>query len=476
MKKRIILMKQIEITQFQLQKPIQSIWVSAKLDKNQKSMIFLCNPDNQVIGFLFTGISMFVKEIYISDTICTMNGLKHEIGEGNYTLITIPLFNIIETKAKLSLQIETNITKSYDEKYLQDITDSSKISFDQIVEDAHRYYKGDFHGHTIYSDGHQSITEAAGVLKKQKMDFMAFTEHNTIPFGLKKMPCLLIPSFELTLPQGHMNIHGVKDIWKLFEKFLKLKGYEEILDVAIESFHKESNLSLNHMFMEPWDFTYDTLDMTKINTIEVICDPTYPTAAKANDKATAFLDFLWQEGITIYGIGGSDSHNKENEFYEGSLEPSIYGDPATYVFCKGLSIENILEGVHKGHCYISRYGSLAINICDNKYLPGDQVSVAEEIITYHIRLKGMCTPCLGRFIINGEIVKEITMNEEKLEASFTWNNTVKPWWLRFGLYDLQGHVISYVNPVYYKVNTCHNTTLKNLLDKFGEKYDQRHTI
>ena len=41
--------------------------------------------------------------------------------------------------------------------------------------------------------------------------------------------------------------------------------------------------------------------------------------------------------IRVFGVGGSDSHNLEDEFYEGASLPSAVGDPATWVFCDGLS-------------------------------------------------------------------------------------------------------------------------------------------
>jgi hypothetical protein len=462
-----------EIIKVELKNPIHSLWLKVNMKEEQGALIFLLNPCNRLCGSIMFGMSNFIKEIYISDTVCTMNGLRHALMEGSYSIVILPYSK--ETNTNLSIQIQTNIIKTYQEKFCQKCSDEKLITFDNIIETTHQYYKGDFHGHTIFSDGHQTIQEAKKVLEKNDMDFMAFTEHNSMPFDLPKLSCMSIPSFELTLPIGHMNIHGVADLGVLLKEIQKISNYEELWEYVIRKFKEECNLSLNHMFMEPWHLTYKNFDLSKINTIEVICDPTYPSAAKANDKAVCFLDFLWQEGLIIYGIGGSDSHNREDELYENASEASVYGDPATYVYCEGLSVRNVVEGVRKGHCYVSRYGKLVISISEGKYLPGDQISEETEI-TYQIHLENMQVPCIGRFIMNGETVWEDTLDDRNSEASYQFTPSGKPWWLRFGLYDKSGHVIAYVNPIYNRTNMCQNAEFKNLYDKFGEKYDQRNTI
>ena len=89
-------------------------------------------------------------------------------------------------------------------------------------------------------------------------------------------------------------------------------------------------------------------------------------------KQSGFLDLLWQEGYRIYGIGGSDSHNLIEERYDGALEPSVAGDPGTYVFSKELTPTKLLQNLRKGHIYVSRYCTLEVEITADgeTYLPG----------------------------------------------------------------------------------------------------------
>ncbi len=476
MVKDVQIQNKIELIQFDICKPVNSIWVKADLKENLGVMVLLYNPAKQLCGGITLGFNNFIKEIYISGTVCTRNGYRHELQSGAYTFMIIPFYGVLQQKAEIRLELETNVTKTYDAKYCQSDFTEPGFSFTAITEKAHRYYKGDFHGHTIFSDGHNSIQEAAQILKNQGMDFMAFTEHNCMPFGFTDLPCLSVPSFELTLPVGHVNIHGVRNLALLYEHLPQARNYEEILELALDLFSFGSNLSLNHMFMEPWNFIYDEFDLSKLNTIEVICDPTYGEATKANDKAAAFLDFLWNKGYRIYGIGGSDSHNKIDEFYEGSAEPSIYGDPATYVYCRGLSVQNVLDGIQQGHCYTARYITLEISIQEGKYLPGDQIQSGEEEITYRIGIDNINKPLKACFIRNGKVEKEILLKNNQEQIVYSLKNTEEAWWLRFGVYDTEGHVIAYVNPIYNKQAKGVKNSFKILRDEFGEIYDQRNTV
>lgn len=490
--KKIKIQKILEITHFHVQKPISSLLVSTVMEKDEYALIQIYNPNNILCGFIGSGMNHFLEELYISDNSCTLNGLHHELEEGKYTVMILSFAPVEKKNLEIILDIEMDVVKVYDAIYCQKLDDLKVHDFDEILEDTHRYYKGDFHGHTIYSDGNNSHLEANKILKQQKLDFMAFTEHNSMLLTQGNMPCLSVPSFELTLPIGHMNVHGVKEISTLsvkirnsniLNKNLSEKEiYQKIWDMAVDYYMGEANLSLNHMFMEPWHFNYDDFDLSKLNTIEIICDPTYPTAEEANDKAVAFLDFLWEEGLQIYGIGGSDSHNKLEERYDGAVEPSIYGDPATYVFTKGLSVRNILEAVKAGHTYIARYITMDICICQRKYLPGDEVSLDEKI-TYTVGIESMertDRELVGCFILNNQIVKEVPLNkvQNKIHdtVALTMENNSGTWWLRFGIYDKAGHVIAYVNPIYRNRKICNASEFKILKEKFGEYNDKRHII
>lgn len=234
------------------------------------------------------------------------------------------------------------------------------------------------------------------------------------------------------------------------------------------------------MFLDIWSFTEKNIDLRKVNTIEVMCDPTYPTSPEANDKAVAFIDFLWNKGWKIYGIGGSDSHNKIDDFYDRANLPSIYGDPATYVFCQGLSVDNILKGIKNGNAYVTRYEDLNIIIGKGKILPGQEV-ININNLDYTVEIKNFGKQHVhqeyeGKFILNGEVIKTEILDENNPKAeihdilSYVGNSDY--WWLRFGLYDKLGHVVAYVNPIYYGEHSSNIYELDKLIKEFDTKTDR----
>ncbi len=76
------------------------------------------------------------------------------------------------------------------------------------------------------------------------------------------------------------------------------------------------------------------MGLDDITCLEIINESDlYGCQRESNDQAIRYLDFLWEDGHRIWGIGGSDSHNLIEERYKGSDKPSIAGDPGTYVFC-----------------------------------------------------------------------------------------------------------------------------------------------
>lgn len=340
----------------------ESLYLSTNLEDTDYTQIRLYNPDNLFVGEITHSRFDYKTNLFIDSNRSTINALKHSLVKGEYTLVvdTMSQIDISHPKILTLEWIENPSDELLSTLDFQEVNwfDTSGLILDihKKHDTDHRYYKGDFHGHTYLSDGAHTIDEAISVLENSSLDFMAFTDHNRLPFGFKDSHKLLIPSFELTMDQGHINLHGIMnaDIFGPVHKEVLPK--EDLLAYVTERHSQTANISINHMFLDTWQFTSKNYDIRLVNTIEIICDPTYPSCPDANDKAVDFLDFLWNEGHKIYGIGGSDSHNKTNDFYAGAMFPSIYGDPTTHVFCEGLSIDNVLKGIRNGHTYVSRFG------------------------------------------------------------------------------------------------------------------------
>ncbi|WP_308164728.1 CehA/McbA family metallohydrolase [Nonomuraea sediminis] len=78
--------------------------------------------------------------------------------------------------------------------------------------DGMRWYAGDFHSHTVHSDGSLTIEELAELAKSRGLDFLAVTDHNTVSHHpwLAKIDrgITLLPGQEVTTDRGHANVFG----------------------------------------------------------------------------------------------------------------------------------------------------------------------------------------------------------------------------------------------------------------------------
>jgi hypothetical protein len=77
-----------------------------------------------------------------------------------------------------------------------------------------RWYAGDFHAHTVHSDGSLTIEELAALAASQGLDFLAVTDHNTtshhphLPAAGARHGITLVPGQEVTRDDGHANVFG----------------------------------------------------------------------------------------------------------------------------------------------------------------------------------------------------------------------------------------------------------------------------
>ncbi|CAH0535488.1 hypothetical protein VST7929_03059 [Vibrio stylophorae] len=272
-----------------------------------------------------------------------------------------------------------------------------------------RWYRGDLHAHTQLSDGHNSLDVAKAIVESQGLDFFFFTEHNICH---SKLPlseqCLFLPGIEVTTELGHFNVHGAA-------RSLDLRQVKHNAAAVIEAGMAlaelgQSSISINHPMMQPWHWRFDAMELSQVSTLEVCCDPTWPTSAKAADEALQVLNELWNCGHRIAAVGGSDSHLALQERNPNATEPSIYGDPSTFVFSHGLSGEGILSGLRRGRIYVERRCGLVFQINQGDILPGqDAQGVA---LTYALSVTDDAMNYIAEIIIDGEVYARHRLTQE----------------------------------------------------------------
>ena len=322
------------------------------------------------------------------------------------------------------------------------------------------WYKGDFHTHTRLSDGKDTMITAMEKAVDQQMDFYVPTEHNLVHTGWCKTDLLVVPGTEITTSRGHFNIFGITERPTQIDALLQTKD-TEVLDQLMLSIIEEANqkhwiVSINHPFLHVWKWLLDAVELSKVQCLEIINDPTYTYAKESNEKAITLIDQLWMDGHKIYGVGGSDAHNLTEERYEGATEPSIIGDPGTYVYCEELSANQLLAAVRAGHMTVTRYCKMEPHIFGDKntYLPGDEIT--ESSVTYQLKIMGI-SEYPQVFLVGNtpqdELIKAPLQVVKQSDGSFTVEEKIKiergVWkWFRMEVRDAKGVFMGYTNPVY----------------------------
>lgn len=197
-----------------------------------------------------------------------------------------------------------------------------------------RWFAGDFHGHTVHSDGQESISGLAALGAAAGLDFLAVTDHNTtshhahLPATGRAHGITLLPGQEVTTHRGHANAFG--DIgWIDFRR----PAQEWVDDVE----RRGGVLSVNHPISGDCSWLHP-LERTP-RAIELWHSTWYRELI-----ATSPLAFFERWNPDTVLLGGADFHMRS----EG-VGP---GTPTTWVAAEDASPEAILAGVAAGRTAI----------------------------------------------------------------------------------------------------------------------------
>ena len=195
----------------------------------------------------------------------------------------------------------------------------------------HEWLAGDFHSHTVHSDGSLEVVELAALAAGRGLDLLAVTDHNTVSHHAAlgaagdHAGILLVPGQEVTTDAGHANCFGAIG-WIDFrdppDRWLE------------EATARGGVMSVNHPWawdcawrlplgqpadlVEMWHWTWDRRDPTAIG------------------------------GWPAFGrraIGGSDFHRPGQ-----GIEP---GSPTTWLECAERSVVGVLDALRHGRIAIS---------------------------------------------------------------------------------------------------------------------------
>jgi len=426
----------------------------------------------------------------------TIGGVPGDLPEGEWTL-EICLFAEHLDRILHGKCIDFTVTVSDEEKPITESVgpcvwtngscDYENYDYSRIYQNGCRWYKGDFHTHTRLSDGKETTVNATRKAEHAHLDYYVPTEHNVVHTGWQDTSVMIVPGVEVTTTLGHANLFGLTKRPETLDRILCDKTKEE-LETDLEAVIKECRVhgwlfSVNHPFLYIWKWLYDDLKLSDVDSLEIINDPTYAAdplaqAEEANQKAVHLSDLLWADGYRICAVGGSDSHNLLNERYGDAKEPSVPGDPATWLYMDSLSPHNLLEAVKKCRVYVTRHCQIesSLKADGSPAFFGDQFPVGKvKELSYEICFRNLTEEPEVFFYQNGERHRCTYMMEE--QGIYMVKGTISIQeeaynWIRFGAETKDGQFLFYANPVTVGCKENHQFIT------FGEikEYDQRNSV
>lgn len=193
---------------------------------------------------------------------------------------------------------------------------------------------GDFHAHTVHSDGSLSVDELAATAVRSGLDFLAVTDHNTtshhrhLPVAGARHSLSLVPGQEVTTARGHANALG--DVG-----WIDFRAPAETWQDEVRA--RGGMLSVNHAI---------TGDCSWLHPV-----PEGPHALELwhgswlRQPAATSVWVLWGRWDTSAAVvGGSDFHTP------GVTVP---GAPTTWVAVEDRTPEAVVDAVRAGRTAIS---------------------------------------------------------------------------------------------------------------------------
>lgn len=434
--------------------------------KNNKNLLFmyLFGPDKNLYGQIVTNSKDGTRCIStISDytSPCCKTLKSSETFQGEWT-IEYAIYGEVESNtASILVKEEDEFNHKLKEISL---IERPKIS-EHTIYDEMKWYAGDFHTHTIFSDGKMTREENNDIAKKQDLDFFIPTDHNIFHYKWPKSDDVFIyPGVEITSSYGHINLlFSEKNPFEEHSIF-EIENKTSLIEIIKEA-EKYSIVSINHPFMPPWDFLLGDLPLEYVKILEIINDPTYKTSINATNDAKDKWNCLLNDGFKVVGIGGSDSHLRPNEKYANSEYPSILGDPKTYLYSKSNSWNDLKQALIQGDVVVSRKDFIDLNIHglnrENNSFEG-KVLLESKLTneTFHD------LDLYHNWIIDGKTI----LKEKGLVSKLNQEIDLKYHWIRLDITDEDDNLYGFTNPIFF--NRDEKTqSMKYWKDLMVKKYE-----
>ena len=305
------------------------------------------------------------------------------------------------------------------------------------------WYRGDLHAHTFHSDGSWDIPDLVAFWKRQGVDFMTLSDHNTIS-GLAQARSmadkqfLVMGGIELSTFFGHAVAVGARQ-WL---DWRRMDGSEITMPELAQRVIDAGCLFVIAHVMHPGDpgccgCRWEHYDMMPGNAtaVEVWNGPW-----EYFNQESLLLFYRWlNEGHRLTATTGTDLH--------GPPPPDVRG-AVNVVYAEDLTEDAIVAALKAGRSYISAGPTLLLNIkteSGTEGMIGD--TVPAEAATAIVRWSGAHAGDYVRFVVNGRAYHDKIVSES---GEVQWPLAAgQAKWCNVELRDGDDGLWAVTNPVFF---------------------------
>lgn len=233
-----------------------------------------------------------------------------------------------------------------------------------VLNDERRWYKGDFHVHSVQSgDANASFADIATLAKSRGLDFVNLSDHNT--YAQHALIAAIQPDYpdflflrgsEITTYSGHANSVGTSSY---IEHRLGYMG-RTVAGIVDDVIAQDGVIIVNHPVLDlgeecigcKWDHVDDT-PWDKVSAMELITGNFDIGVQAFVPRAITLWDSLLDQGYRIAAVGGSDDHRAGTD--TGPTASAI-GSPTTLVLADNLSEAAIVKALREGRTIVQLRG------------------------------------------------------------------------------------------------------------------------
>ena len=263
-----------------------------------------------------------------------------------------------------------------------------------------RFYRGDCHSHSTFSDGIGTVAEMHRMKLAAGLDFLFITDHWGVA---QKTQCAKFPQlwWGQEPPTQHHHI-GILDSQRALKTRADLPGdiaRARRLGRLVYVAHPAGWYPVTRYSREQMDALFQLGDEFCLEIVNG-ANQMFDNFDVTDEAAIALWDELLGAGRRVHGLGNTDSHLPHN-----------VGSVWTGVFCSKLAKDAVITALGKGRCFVSEAPLLHLEVRSGSRRAGmgQTLAVSGGKVTVRYRAADSFGLQLLRVVQDGKPVREIDL-------------------------------------------------------------------